>query len=131
MVVIRMEVRVEPLFDKKANFVGWLYNREHIFDRELKWVAYINNGYVWSTNKLNWIGMIRDTNCLDRDGKVVAWSPNSPVIGGLAKTEEPLKAYKPLPPPKPLIDEEPLKPPKAPKAIGGWSHLTFNQWLNQ
>ncbi|MBU3209463.1 4-fold beta flower protein [Clostridium algidicarnis] len=126
-----METFLEPLFDKRANFVGWLYNREHIFDTDLNWVAYINNGYAWSVKKLNWIGKLKNTNCLDRDGKVVAWNPDSPVIGGLSEVEEPLKSYKPLPPPKPLISEKPLKPPKAPKAIGGWSPLTFSQWLDQ
>lgn len=126
-----LELRMEALFDKKANFVGWLYDRENIFDTELRWVAYINNGYVWSVDKRNWIGELRNTNCLDKDGKVVAWNPNSPVVGSLDKVEAPLKAHKPLPPPKPLIDEKPLKPSKPPKPIGGWSPLTFNEWLSQ
>ncbi len=126
-----MELLVEPLFDKNANFVGWLVDRENVFDASLKWVAYIFNNYIWSVKTENWIGLLRGTNLLDRKGDIVAWSTAEPAIGGLTHIEPPLPVPRPISPVAPLINEIPLNPGYPPTPIGNWSKLSFNQWLNQ
>lgn len=126
-----MPYTLDPLFDKNANFVGWLVDRTDVFDKNLNWVAYIFNDFIWSVKTQNWIGELKGTNLLDRDGKIVAWSTNGPVIGGLDYAEAPLDIGLPLPPLTPLIFDVPLAPDEAPEPIGEWSKLTFNQWLNQ
>lgn len=126
-----MQFGIDPLFDKNSNFVGWLVDKSNVFDKNLNWVAYIFNNYIWSVKTQNWIGELKDTNLLDRDGRIVAWSTSGPVIGSLDIIEAPLDIGLPLPPIPPLIDEVPLNPGDAPEPIGEWSKLTFNQWLNQ
>lgn len=126
-----MALVLDPLYDKNVNFVGWLEDRSYVFDRNLKWVAYIFNNYVWAVKTQKWIGELRGTNLLDRDGKIVAWSTNGPVIGALDPVEEPLDIGLPLMPAPPLIEGIPLNPGFAPEPIGEWSPLSFTQWLNQ
>ncbi len=69
-----MNLVIDPLYDKNATFVGWLVDHAHVFNVNLQWVAYIFNDYVWSVKTRRWIGELRGTTLLDRDGKVVAWS---------------------------------------------------------
>ncbi|WP_332556189.1 4-fold beta flower protein [Clostridium sp.] len=38
-----MDLVVDPLYDKNANFVGWLVDFSFVFDKNLRWVAYIFN----------------------------------------------------------------------------------------
>jgi len=122
---------LDPLFDKYSNFVGWLVDRSNVFDKNTRWVAYIFNDYIWAVKTQNWIGELKGTNLLDRDGRIVAWSTSGPVVGSLDIIEAPLDVGLPLPPAPPLIDDVPLNPGEAPEPIGEWSKLTFNQWLNQ
>ncbi|WP_346886438.1 4-fold beta flower protein [Clostridium sp. UBA4395] len=74
---------MDPLYDKKANFVGWLVEHSNVFDKDLKWVAYAYYNYIWATKTRIWIGELRGTNLLDRDGRIVAWSTSGPVVGSL------------------------------------------------
>jgi hypothetical protein len=131
MEAILMELRVDPLFDKDSNFVGWLVDRENVFDRNLAWVAYIFNDYIWAVKTQNWIGELNRTNLLDRYGRIVAWSTSGPVVGTSNIIEAPLDVGLPLRPLPPLINNVPLNPGEAPEPIGEWSKLTFYQWLNQ
>lgn len=126
-----MTLEVDPLYDKNADFVGWLVDFSFVFDKNLKWVAYIFNGYVWSVRTRRWIGELRGTNLLDRDGRIVAWSTSGPVIGALDIVEAPLDIPPPIMPPAPIIDDIPLNPGSAPEPAGEWSPLSFNQWLSQ
>lgn len=122
---------IDPLYDRNASFVGWLVDHSYVFDRNLKWVAYIFNRYIWSVKSQKWIGLLLDTNLLDRDGRILAWSTRGPVIGNLDPIEEPLDIGLPLTPAPPLIEGIPLNPGFVPVPIGEWSPLSFNQWLNQ
>lgn len=126
-----MNLVIDPLYDKNAYFVGWLVDHAHVFNVNLQWVAYIFNDYVWSIKTKRWIGELRGTNLLDRDGKVVAWSTSGPVIGNLDPIDAPIDIRPPIPPIAPIIDDIPLSPGYAPDPIGEWSSLSFNQWLNQ
>lgn len=126
-----MPLLMDPLYDKKANFVGWLSEHSNVFDKDLKWVAYINGNYVWARKTRVWIGVLKGTNLLDRKGRIVAWSTNGPVVGGLGFTEAPLDIGPPLLAVMPIIHQVPLHPGYAPQPAGEWSKLTFTQWLHQ
>lgn len=126
-----MALEVDPLYDKNANFVGWLVDFSFVYNKDLVWVAYIFNDYVWSVKTRKWIGELRGTNLLDRDGRIVAWSTSGPVVGNIDIIEAPLDIEPPIMPPMPIIDDIPLNPGSAPEPSGEWSRLTFNQWLNQ
>ncbi|MEG0641175.1 MAG: hypothetical protein RR515_01135 [Clostridium sp.] len=120
-----------PLYDKKANFVGWLVDSSNVFNEDLEWVAYVYYNYVWSVKTGRWIGQLRGTNLLDRDGRIVAWSTSGPVVGGLGLVEGPINIGPASIPVPPIISEVPLHPDQAPEPAGEWSKLTFDQWLNQ
>lgn len=126
-----MALEVDPLYDKNANFLGWLVDFSFVYNKDLVWVAYIFNDYVWSVKTRKWIGELRGTNLLDRDGRIVAWSTSGPVVGNIDIIEAPLDIEPPIMPPMPIIDDIPLNPGSAPEPSGEWSRLTFNQWLNQ
>lgn len=126
-----MALEVDPLYDKNANFVGWLVDFSFVYNKDLAWVAYIFNDFVWSVRTRKWIGELRGTNLLDRDGRIVAWSTSGPVVGNIDIIEAPLDIEPPIMPPMPIIDDIPLNPGSAPEPSGEWSRLTFNQWLNQ
>jgi len=121
----------DPLFDKYAKFVGWLLDYSNVFDKDLKWVAYIFNNFIWATKTSVWIGELRGTNLLDRDGNIVAWSTSGPAEGTLGFKEAPLHFGPPIMPVEPIIYYVPLNPGYVPEPAGTWSKLTFNQWLNQ
>lgn len=118
------------LFDKDCNLVGWLKDYDHIFDINMVWVAYVKNGHVWSVKTGGWCGPINNNNCLDRDGKVVAWHPGESIRG----SEKPVTPVKPVRPVKPVIPVRPVSPvrPVRPVTpIGGWSPVSFSNWVNQ
>lgn len=126
-----MPITLDPLYDKKANFVGWLLEDRYVFNKDLEWVAYIYNNFVWATKTRVWIGELKGTNLLDRDGRIVAWSTSGPVVGGIGYAEAPLPIGPPIIPALPIIDDVPLNPGFAPEPAGEWSKLTFKAWLNQ
>lgn len=126
-----MSLMMEPLYDKKANFVGWLVEHSNVFNKDLKWVAYVYYNYVWATKTRVWIGGLRGTNLLDRYGRIVAWSTSGPVVGSLGFIEGPINIGPPIMPVVPIIHGVPLHPGEAPEPAGEWSKLTFSQWLNQ
>lgn len=126
-----MTLITDPLYDKKANFVGWLVEYENVFDKNLNWVAYIFNNFIWAKETGLWIGELRGTNLLDRRGKIVAWSTSGPVVGGIGFDEGPINFGPPIQPVKPLTNKPPVHPDEAPEPSGEWSELTFEEWLNQ
>ena len=78
-----------------------------------------------------WIGGLNGTNLLDRDGRIVAWSINGPVVGGFEFIRAPLDVGPPFVVVYPIIHDVPFTPEYAPEPFGEWSKLTFTQWLNQ
>jgi len=126
-----MWIIMDPLYDKKANFVGWLLEHSNVFNKDLKWVAYVYNNYVWATKTRVWIGELKGTNLLDRDGRIVAWSTSGPLVGSLGLIKAPLDVGPPIVIDVPIIHAVPLHPGYAPEPAGEWSKLTFTEWLNQ
>ncbi len=118
------------LFDKDCDLVGWMKDsHDHIFDTEMNWVAYIRNGHAWSAETGNWYGPVNGYNCLDQNGKVVAWSPNQTVQGSV-RPVKPVRAVRAVRPVRPVRPVKPVRPVRPVTPIGGWSDLSFMDWVN-
>lgn len=121
---------MEPLFDQNCECVGWVDPTQHIFDVDLNWVAYLSAGHAWSVDSGNWCGPVPGLICLDQSGRVVAWNPNAQVSGTVRPVRPPRAARSPKPA-RPARPAKPARPPRPPTPAGGWSDLTFAQWLAQ
>jgi len=129
--VLLVWITMDPLYNKKGKFVGWLLEHSNVFNKDLKWVAYAYNNYIWAKESRIWIGALRGTNLLDRAGRIVAWSTSGPVVGSLGFIKPPIDIGPPILLDVPIIHKVPLNPGYAPEPQGEWSKLTFAQWLNQ
>jgi hypothetical protein len=118
---------VTPIFDKTANLVGW-FDSENVFDLQLNWVAFHSNGDLFSSSSLTWLGPLHEGSFLDQNGKAVAWLDGSSPSNTL-KPLTPLRPLKPLQPLRPLQPLKPLKPLAPLTLLGGWSPLSWQQWL--
>lgn len=119
------------LFNKNSELVGWMKDtHDHIFDTDMNWIAYIRNGHAWSANSGNWIGPINGTNCLDKNGKVVAWNPSQTVKGSV-RSVRPVRAVRSIRPIRPVRPVRPIRPIRPVTPVGGWSNQTFIQWISQ
>lgn len=119
-----------PLFDPSPSLVGWMRPGDHIFDTGMNWVAYVKNGHAWSVESDSWLGPIQGNNCLDKNGNVVAWSKEGNVSGTLSPMK-PVKPIRPIKPISPVSPVDPITPIKPTPPVGGWSNLSWNEWLSQ
>jgi hypothetical protein len=100
---------VDPLFDKKCNLVGWIEPENHIFDLEMNWVAYLSGGHAWSSQTGNWLGPVNGMNCLDQEGRPVAWNPDETVEGSM-RPMRPMRAMRAMRPMRPMRPMKPMRP---------------------
>lgn len=120
---------MNPLFDQNCNLIGWVDPGNHIFDTNMDWVAYISNGHAWSANSGNWIGPVDGLNCLDINGKPIAWNPDQPVVGTM-RPMTPMRAMRSMTPMRPMRPMTPMRPMRPMTPMGGWSTLNWDEWLN-
>lgn len=117
------------IFDVNLQVVGWIDERGYIFSNSLEWIAFIENSYVFSRNCV-WLGGMYRGTIVDKLGKPLAWlsevTPESTL-----RLLKPLTPLKPLSPLKPLRPLTPLTPLRPLRPIGGWSSLTWIQFINQ
>lgn len=120
-----------PLFDKDTNLVGWLSDdKKNIFDTYTNWVAFISNDMsVWAVKNKVWVGNIYSNNIRDIHGKTLFWNPETNIENSLEPLRPliPLTPLTPLRPLKPLIPLRPLHPLTP---IGGWSILSWEEFVN-
>lgn len=121
---------MEPLFNKDLKLVGWLAPDEYIFDKDMKWVAYIANHNIWSSETDHWLGPIHGATCYDQLGKPIAWGPKE-FLSGIAKPMRPIKPIEKPAPKRNFRPAEPSRPGKPLRPMGGWSRLSFDEWLKQ
>lgn len=119
-----------PLFDNECNLVGWMDPGKHIFDTDMDWVAFIANGHAWSVQTENWLGEVYGLNVRDRQGRTVLWNPDQPIENSLPVLE-PLQPLTPLGPLTPLTPLDPLTPLQPLEPLGGWSDLSWEEFLKQ
>jgi len=116
-----------PIFDRNTNLVAW-FDGENIFDLRLNWVAFHSGGHFFSPFSLHWLGPFHDGSLLDQNGKPVAWLEGSSPIGTL-RPLSPLSPLRPLQPLRPLTPLQPLRPLMPLVPLGGWSQLSWGEWL--
>lgn len=121
---------MEPLFNKDLALVGWLHLEHHIYDTQMNCVAYVSNNHVWSSTTNQWLGVIQGFTCFDPLGKPIAWNPKE-FPSGIAKPREPRKTTKIKPKEKPYQPKIPQTPKSPFRPMGGWSRMTWEEWLNQ
>lgn len=124
---------LKPLFSPDCELVGWLDLGKHIFDTDMNWVAYIVNDHAWSSKTGNWLGKINIATCLDTTGKVIAWNPDCKVRGEVSclRPFTPFKPFAPFTPFKPFTPFTPFTPFRPATPSGGWSSLSFKEWITQ
>jgi hypothetical protein len=117
-----------PLFSPGCDLVGWMQPRKFLFDAEMTYVAFLASGHARSARSGRWIGPVIGAHVFDVDGRPVAWNPAEP-LRGFGRPLRPVnvvRAVSPVRPPKPVAPPRPLTPPVL---AGGWSPLSFAEWL--
>ena len=119
------------MFDKSCQLILWLdEDYENLFDLNLNWIAFNDSGNVFSSRDLRWLGVLEGTTLLDTKGKPVFWSDPGEVASSLTPMK-PLKPLMPLRPLRPLKPLNPLKPLRPLTPLGGWSSLSYKEWLGE
>ena len=115
-----------PLYDAHVRLVGF-FDGIYLFDLDNQWVAFHDRGHVFAASG-RWLGPLQAGTFLDLDGKAVAWLAGSRPTTGLKPTP-PMNAKRPLPPKRPLRPRTPLPPSTPMQPGGGWSALSWAQWM--
>ena len=123
---------MNALFNKNTYLVAWLSDdRKHIFDTEMNWIAFVADDLrVWNVRNHSWQGHLYGNNIRDFNGRTLFWNPDTQ-IKNTAKPFKPFKPFIPFRPFKPFKPFTPFRPFKPFEPIGGWSHLTINDFINE
>ena len=117
-----------PVFDANVRLVAF-FDGSHLFDVDNEWVAFHERGHLF-THGGRWLGALSDGTFQDQDGRAVAWLAGSRPATGM-KPVRPMNPKLPLHPKRPLRPRTPLPPPQPMQPAGGWSTLTWAQWLGR
>jgi ribosomal protein S18 acetylase RimI-like enzyme len=115
-----------PLFDAKLRTVAF-FDGTYLFDADNEWIAFAEHGHVFARGG-RWLGAFKDGTCQDQDGQAVAFLAGSQPATGM-KPARPMNPRLPLHPKRPLRPRMPLPPPYPLQPAGGWSKLSWAQWL--
>ena len=119
-----------PLFDSESELVGWFDGELYVYDTDMNWVAFIAGDHAWSSETGEWLGPLHGLTFLDQAGKPVAWSTKQAPSGTLPPLR-PLTPLMPLAPLTPLTPLTPLQPLQPLTPLGGWSDMTWQDWISQ
>ena len=121
---------MKGIFDKNCVLVGWIdQDSMMIFGTNLAWIAFSVKGNVFNT-RCNWLGAFVKGTFVDHNGHPVAWIDGAtPVPTGMLS--RPITPLRPLVPLMPLMPLRPLHPLRPLTPIGGWSKLTWNNYIAQ
>ena len=117
-----------PIFDANVRLVGF-FDGTHLFDLDNEWVAFHDRGNVFARGS-RWLGPLDKGTFQDHDGRAVAWLAGSNPSTGM-KPAKPMNPKLPLHPKRPLRPRTSLPPPFPMQPGGGWSKLTWAQWLDK
>ena len=115
-----------PVFDANVRLVGF-FDGSYLFDLANDWVAFHDRGHVFARGG-RWLGPLAGGTFQDEDGRAVAWLADSQPSTGM-KPGRPMNPKLPLHPKRPLRPRTPLPPPTPRQPGGGWSNLSWAQWL--
>ena len=117
-----------PIFNADIRLVGF-FDGTYLFDLDNAWVAFHDRGNVFACGG-RWLGPFRDGTFQDRDGRAVGWLTGASPMTGM-KPALPPHPQLPLHPKRPLRPRTPLPPPYPLQPGGGWSKLSWAQWMGQ
>ena len=117
-----------PLFDANVRLVGF-FDGHCLFDLDNDWVAFHDRGNVFACDG-RWLGPLSEGTFQDQDGRAVAWLVGARPTTGM-KPVRPMNPKRPLHPKRPLRPRTPLPPPWPMQPGGGWSSLSWAQWLGR
>jgi ribosomal protein S18 acetylase RimI-like enzyme len=117
---------VTPIFDAGVRLVGF-FDGTYLFDLNNDWVAFHDRDNVFAASG-RWLGPLRAGTFLDLDGRPVGWLVGARPTTGL-KPSAPMLPKRPLHPKRPLRPRTPLPPPTPMQPGGGWSPLSWAQWM--
>ena len=123
-----MLARMTPIFNSDVRLVGF-FDGTYLFDLNNEWVAFHDRGHVFACGG-RWLGPLKDGTFQDRDGWAVAWLAGSRPATGM-KPPAPMNPKLPLHPKRPLRPRTPLPPAHPMQPGGGWSKLTWAQWMGR
>ncbi|KRT17888.1 hypothetical protein ASU31_00920 [Pedobacter ginsenosidimutans] len=119
------------LFNKDTDLVGWLSDdKKNIFNTKMEWVAFVSSdSSVWNVSKKNWRGHLYGNNIRDFNGKTLFWNPDTPIENTYAPYR-PYTPYTPYRPYTPYTPYTPYRPYRPYTPTGGWSHLSWDEFVN-
>ena len=115
-----------PIFDANVRLVGF-FDGSYLFDAANEWVAFHDRGHLFARGG-RWLGPLAQGTLQDQEGRAVAWLAGSQPATGM-KPARPMNPKLPLHPRRPLRPRAPLPPPSPRQPGGGWSKLSWAQWL--
>ncbi|MFL6627949.1 MAG: GNAT family N-acetyltransferase [Vitreoscilla sp.] len=115
-----------PIFDAHVRLVGF-FDGLYLFDVANEWMAFHDRENVFAPGG-RWLGALKAGTFLDAEGRAVAWLAGARPTTGM-RPQPPMNPKRPLPPKRPLRPRAPLPPPAPMLPGGGWSPLTWAQWL--
>jgi hypothetical protein len=102
---------------------------EYLFDTDLTWIGFIHDGNMWTADQEGiWLGPAGEGVLMDRKGRVALWTRGVHVSGKSA-VYQPARPYRPPRPQRPPRPNRPPRPERPPRPSGGWSPLSFGEWL--
>ena len=117
-----------PIFNADVRLVAF-FDGTYVFDLANEWIAFHDRGNVFAASG-RWLGPLQAGTFLDLDGSPVAWLADARPTTG-PKPAPPMNSKRPLPPKRPLRPRTPM-PPAAPlQPGGGWSKLSWAQWVGR
>jgi ribosomal protein S18 acetylase RimI-like enzyme len=115
-----------PIYDANVRLVAF-FDDTYLFDVNNEWIAFHDRGNVFASSG-RWLGPLKAGTFLDHDGMAVAWLAGSRPTTGM-KPAPPMNPKRPINPKRPLRPRTPLPPPVPMLPGGGWSKLSWAQWL--
>jgi len=122
---------LQALYDKSCSLVGYIEKDRYIFDADMNWIAHIDRNQGWSATTNEWLGPVNGLICLDRRGLVVSWGAGQKLIGDPYNHRKPNPTPRIPSPPQSYLRPMNSTPPLPAAPIGGWSSLSFTQWIAQ
>ena len=117
-----------PIFNADVRLVGF-FDGTYLFDVGNDWIAFHDRGHLFACGG-RWLGPLSHGTLQDPDGRAVAFLAGSTPSTGM-KPVRPMHPKLPLHPKRPLRPRTPLPPPWPMQPGGGWSKLTWAQWMGK
>ena len=117
-----------PLFNADNRVVAF-FDGIYLFDVDNEWVGFEDRGNLFARGG-RWLGPLKNGTVQDQDGRAVAFLKEATPTTGM-RPVRPMNPKLPLHPKRPLRPRIPLPPPWPLQPGGGWSPLSWAQWIGK